>query len=233
MKDHGNAIDDSDDSNRSMSSSFSVRSFASLRSDSSTRSNFSTRTGYGNKNSKRNADTIAKDILLTREEKDQAIADYKKDLPPFHLDSLKFICAKDEMPEYDVENIANLIIYNEVYAKVEQPTWRKELIKKFGPTGVQYFDYGPLSSAVTWRWDVDRFGDWSMDSKRDLTFNGHKFMLRHSDGMRRSIALEEWLKKKALKRDAKALDDSKWVHKKIYIESILQREVSIKLHLII
>ena len=217
--------DPANDSNDSgQSSAFSVKSFASMRSNATSRSKYSTQTNYA-KN--RNADEIAKNLFLTQEEKEQAIAEYKKSLPPFHIDNLKFPCAKNERPNYDIENIANLILYNEIFAKIEQPAWRKELIKKYGPTGVHYFDYGPLSTAVTWKWDVDRFGDWSVDCKRDLTFNGHKFMLRHrEEGTRRSTTLESWLRKMALKRDAKALDDGKWIYKKIYFELILQMEVS-------
>ena len=223
MKNGEDAANDSNDSEQSVSSSFSVKSFTPVRSRATTGSKYSTRTDFARN---RNADEIAKNLFLTQEEKEQAIVEYKKSLPPFHLDNLKFPCAKNERPNYDVENIANLIVYNEIIAKIEQPEWRKELIKKYGPTGVHYFDYGPLSTAVTWKWDVDRFGDWSVDNRRELTFNGHKFMLRHMDGTRRSVTLESWLRGMAVKRDAKALDDNKWVFKKLYFELILQMEVS-------
>lgn len=74
-------------------------------------------------------------IHLTQEEKDEALAEYKAKLPPFHLDSLIYALRDDKRPNFNVENIANLIEYNEVYCEFEQPKWRSELIKANGPAG--------------------------------------------------------------------------------------------------
>ena len=74
-------------------------------------------------------------IELTQEEKEEALAEYKATLPPFHLDSLVFALRGDKRPNFNVENVANLIEYNEVHCDYEQPKWRRELIKVNGPAG--------------------------------------------------------------------------------------------------
>lgn len=74
-------------------------------------------------------------VELTQEEKEEALAEYKASLPPFHLDSLVFALRDDKRPNFNVENVANLIEYNEVHCEYEQPKWRRELICKNGPAG--------------------------------------------------------------------------------------------------
>lgn len=74
-------------------------------------------------------------VELTQEEKEEALAEYKASLPPFHLDSLVFALREDKRPNFNVENVANLIEYNEVHCEYEQPEWRRELICKNGPSG--------------------------------------------------------------------------------------------------
>ena len=86
---------DSDDSCTSTGSRNSVRSFTSLRSSATNRSGMSTRTDINSRRSRRRTDEIAEEILLTDAEKEKALKDYKKTLPPFHLDNLKFACTKD------------------------------------------------------------------------------------------------------------------------------------------
>ena len=77
-------------------------------------------------------------VELTQEEKEEALAEYKASLPPFHLDSLVFAIRDDKRPNFNVENVANLIEYNEVHCEHEQPEWRRELICKNGPAGKCY-----------------------------------------------------------------------------------------------
>ena len=74
-------------------------------------------------------------VQLTFKEKEEALAEYKATLPPFHLDSLLFALRDDKRPNFNIEHVANLIQYNEVFCKNEQPKWRAELIKKNGPAG--------------------------------------------------------------------------------------------------
>ena len=90
-------------------------------------------------------------------------------------------------------------MYNEIYAKLEQPKWRAELIKEHGPAGISTPYYNNLSRASMWKWDIGQFGNWSVDCKREVTYDGVNFMQKQSDGVRRSISIEDWLKKKALK----------------------------------
>ena len=77
-------------------------------------------------------------VELTKEEKEEALAEYKASLPPFHLDSLVFALRDDKRPNFNVENVANIIEYNEVHCEYEQPEWRRELICKNGPAGKCY-----------------------------------------------------------------------------------------------
>ena len=119
-----------------------------------------------------------------------------------------------------------MITYNEVYAKLDQPEWRKELIKAHGPAGISTPYYNNLSRASMWKWDIGKFGNWSVDCKREVTYDGMNFMQKQNDGVRRSISIEDWLKKKALKRNPKAFENSDWKYKQIWFEFILQTEVS-------
>ena len=88
---------DSADSDDSTSSRNSIKSFASLRSNATNRSSLSTRTDINSRRSNRRTDEIAEEIFLTDAEKEKALKDYKKTLPPFHLDNLKFACTKDRI----------------------------------------------------------------------------------------------------------------------------------------
>ena len=74
-------------------------------------------------------------IELSAKDKEEALAEYKATLPPFHLDSLIFALRDDKRPNFNIEHVANLIQYNEVDCEFEQPKWRAELIKAHGPAG--------------------------------------------------------------------------------------------------
>jgi len=73
---------------------------------------------------------------------------------------------------------------------------------------------------------VQKFGNWSVDSKRELIYNGRNFMQKNGNGTRSSINLENWLEKKVLERDPKAFENQSWKYKKLWFELILQMEVS-------
>ena len=168
-------------------------------------------------------------IQLSAEDKEKALAEYKATLPPFHLDSLLFALRDDKKPNFNIEHVANLIQYNEVFCKNEQPKWRAELIKANGPAGTDDPAYGNLAKVTLWKWDVEKFGHWPVDAKREVVFNGENFMQKRPDGKRESINLEKWLEKKALERDPDSLNDPNWRYKKLWFELILQMEVAINL----
>ena len=53
----------------------------------------------------------------------------------------------EDVPPFDIQELANLTDYAMVIAKYEQPLWRKELLKKFGPLGMEKKGYDDLSKA--------------------------------------------------------------------------------------
>ena len=87
-------------------------------------------------------------------------------------------------------------------------------------------EYANLAEVTLWKWNVQKFGHWSVDAKRELTYNGKNFMQKNADGTRSSVNLESWLEKKARERDPEAFADPSWKHKKLWFELILQMEVS-------
>ena len=50
-----------------------------------------------------------------------------------------------ELPPFDIQELANLTDYAMVMAKYEQPEWRKTLLKKYGPLGMEKAGYNDLS----------------------------------------------------------------------------------------
>ena len=52
-----------------------------------------------------------------------------------------------ETPPFNIQELANLTDYAMVIAKYEQPQWRKNLLKKFGPLGMEKKGYNDLSKA--------------------------------------------------------------------------------------
>ena len=69
--------------------------------------------------------------------------------------------APDTKPPFDANQIADQMLYYDIYAVKEQPEWRKKLIKEHGPAGVSYDGYNNYASAAIWEWDWSSFGDWT------------------------------------------------------------------------
>ena len=51
----------------------------------------------------------------------------------------------EDIPPFDIQELANLTDYAMVMAKYQQPLWRKELLKKYGPLGMEKDGYKDLS----------------------------------------------------------------------------------------
>ena len=138
---------------------------------------------------------------------------------------LIFSKAKDKKPPFNAREIADLIVYYELYARIEQPEWRKKLIAEHGPAGVSYDGYNNYENAALWEWNWSVFGHMPIDKDADLKFNGKNFTERKEDGYRRAVKLEEWLIARMKKNDPKVFDDGKWKYKKIWLELIKIMEV--------
>ena len=54
----------------------------------------------------------------------------------------------DNMPPIDIKHLANLTDYAQVYAKLEQPEWRRNLLKKHGPLGIEKKGYTDFSAKL-------------------------------------------------------------------------------------
>ena len=50
-----------------------------------------------------------------------------------------------ETPPFNIQELANLTDYAMVMAKYEQPQWRKDLLKTYGPLGMEKEGYNNLS----------------------------------------------------------------------------------------
>ena len=116
--------------------------------------------------------------------------------------------------------------YYEVYAIMEQPQWRKDLIKLHGPAGVSIHGYNNYASSAIWEWNWSSFGDWSVDKDGDLKFDGKNFWQRKGDGRRKKVQLEEWLREVMVAKNPDVFKDGKWIAKKMWLELIRIMEVS-------
>ena len=118
------------------------------------------------------------------------------------------------------------MLYYELIAKMEQPEWRKEIIKEHGPAGTSRDGYNNYRNAMLWEWKYNEFGDWGVDPERDLTCDGKKFWKKKANGRRKRFALEKWLSERMIKENKEVFKDCKWKYKKMYFEYIKITEVS-------
>ena len=140
---------------------------------------------------------------------------------------LQFLTAKDTKPPFDVKEIADLMLYHELFARNEQPEWRKALIKEHGPAGVNHEDYNNYASATIWEWNYGKLGDMPMDKDGELKFDGKNFTQRKENGNRKMVKLEEWLIARMKNEDATIFDDGKWKYKKMWYALLKILEVKI------
>ena len=165
---------------------------------------------------------------------EEKISALKNELPAFDpLDikyqDIKYALQDDDAPPVDAREIADLMTYYEIYAKHEQPEWRKELIKMHGPAGVSIEGYNDYHSAAIWEWDTRELDDWVVDSKRELKYDGEKFWEKQADGTRVQVPLENWLIDRVKKKNPSALN-GKWKYRELYFELILTLEVSARFY---
>ena len=145
------------------------------------------------------------------------------------------------MPKFDYKEIANLVDYAQVVAQLPQPKWRQELLKKFGPSGIDWKQtgtkltkskYGDYSKMFLWLWDEKELGRLYLDSERTVYFDGQNFMLRvrgEPDDERikgKSLSLVTWLTEMVRDRDESLLEDKKWINKHLWHEFIRITKVS-------
>ena len=116
--------------------------------------------------------------------------------------------------------------YYELIARIEQPEWRKALIKEHGPAGVAIDGYNDYAKAMFWEWKYDQFGDWPVDSEGDLKCDGERFWVRKENGRRKVIELEKWLNDRMIAENAEVFGNGKWKHKLMYFEYIKITEVN-------
>ena len=123
---------------------------------------------------------------------------------------------------FDAHEIAYAIYAAQVINLVEQPEWRRKLLKKFGPTGTKIDGYENVSQCFLWEWDAKKLGRITIDRERNLIFDGSNFMVKYKkeDGSssRHSISLENWLIAEIKKKDASVLLDDKWKFKTLWFE---------------
>ena len=135
--------------------------------------------------------------------------------------------APDNKPPFDTTQLADLMAYHEIYAREEQPQWRKDVIKEHGPAGTSYDNYNDYASAALWEWNWRAFGDIPIDKDGEVIFDGRHFRQLQEDGSRRKIKLEDWLIDSLVKKNPNEFDDGKWKYKKIWYELIRIMEVSL------
>ena len=123
------------------------------------------------------------------------------------------------------------MLYYELIAKMEQPEWRKEIIKEHGPAGTSRDGYNNYRNAMLWEWKYNEFGDWGVDPERDLTCDGKKFWKKKANGRRKRFALEKWLSERMIKENKEVFKDCKWKYKKMYFEYVKITEVSTRTNL--
>ena len=82
------------------------------------------------------------------------------------------------MPPIDIKHLANLTDYAQVFAKMEQPIWRKNLLKKYGALGIEKKGYTDFSKIFLWEWNENELGRLYFDADRTIFFNGVHFMVR-------------------------------------------------------
>ena len=168
----------------------------------------------------------------TKMSDEQKVDALKNELPPFNIDdvkyaNLKFALAPDTKPPFDARQIADQMLYYEIYAVKEQPEWRKKLIREHGPAGVSYDGYNNYSNAALWQWDWSSFGGWSVDVDGKLKFDGKHFWKRTETGRRKKVQLEEWLTEIMEEKNPDEFKDGKWRYKKMYCELINIMEVRV------
>ena len=62
------------------------------------------------------------------------------------------------MRPIDIRHLANLTDYAQVFSKLEQPEWRKRLLKKYGPLGIEKTGYTDFSKVFLWKWSENELG---------------------------------------------------------------------------
>ena len=140
---------------------------------------------------------------------------------------MQSLTAKDSKPPFDAKQIADQMMYHELFARNEQPKWRKDIIKKHGPAGVSYDGYNDYAGATIWEWNWSSFGDMPIDKDGEVKFDGTNFTQRKEEGGRKIIKLEEWLIAILKEKDPEIFDDGKWKYKKIWYELIKVLEVRV------
>ena len=137
------------------------------------------------------------------------------------------------MPPIDIKHLANLTDYAQVFAKIEQPEWRKNLLKKYGPLGIEKKGYTDFSKIFLWEWNEKELGRLYFNAERSIFFDGVHFMARakgrpDSEKIKAfSTNLETWLTECIKMRDPKLLRDTKWRNRNMWHELIRQTQVKL------
>ena len=58
----------------------------------------------------------------------------------------------------DIKHLANLTDYAQIFSKLEQPEWRRKLLKKYGPLGIEKTGYTDFSKVFLWEWSEKELG---------------------------------------------------------------------------
>lgn len=76
----------------------------------------------------------------------------------------------NNMRPIDIKHLANLTDYAQIFSKLEQPEWRKKLLRKYGPLGIEKTGYTDFSKVFLWEWSERELGKFNHITLETKTF---------------------------------------------------------------
>ena len=117
-------------------------------------------------------------------------------------------------------------------SKLEQPEWRRKLLKQYGPLGIEKKGYTDFSKIFLWEWNEKELGRLYFNADRTIFYDGVHFMARSkgkpdSERIKSfSTNLETWLIECVSLREPNLLREAKWRNKILWHELIRQTQVN-------